>query len=156
MTQNELDERVAVLRRLRALLEQQRDKFREYLEVLEKQQDSINSDNPDAVFIHTQIEQQVVGNIESLQKVIVPMRAMYIHGNQAEDGPEAESIGRLQNELDSLQQKVLEQNRFNRELLRVHLERLSEQIHNFNNPYKNARSVYAPQEKVATLVEINA
>ena len=46
ITQEELNERVALLRRFRSLLEEQRGKFREYLTVLEKQQDSITSENP--------------------------------------------------------------------------------------------------------------
>ena len=45
ITQEELNERVAILKRFRSLLEQQRNKFREYLTVLEKQQDSINDEN---------------------------------------------------------------------------------------------------------------
>ncbi len=35
LTQEEINERVAVLHRLRNLLEQQREKFRQYLNVLE-------------------------------------------------------------------------------------------------------------------------
>ena len=41
ISQAELDERVAILRKFRALLEQQRKKFQEYLAVLEKQEHSI-------------------------------------------------------------------------------------------------------------------
>ena len=39
----ELNERVAILHRLRELLLQQRRKFQEYLTVLEKQEGSINN-----------------------------------------------------------------------------------------------------------------
>ena len=35
LTQQELDERVALLRKFRSVLEQQRNKFQEYLTVLE-------------------------------------------------------------------------------------------------------------------------
>ena len=38
LSNQELEERVAILKRLRFLLEQQRSKFKEYLTVLEKQQ----------------------------------------------------------------------------------------------------------------------
>ena len=38
LSKEELDERVAILKRFRALLEQQRTKFREYLKVLESQE----------------------------------------------------------------------------------------------------------------------
>ena len=36
LTQEELNERVEILKKLRALLEMQRNKFREYLKVLEQ------------------------------------------------------------------------------------------------------------------------
>ena len=77
LTQQELDERVALLRKFRSLLEQQRNKFREYLTVLEKQENSITSENPETLIAHTELEQQVVKNIANLQKVIVPMSKMY-------------------------------------------------------------------------------
>ena len=77
ITQEELNERVALLKKFRSLLEQQRNKFREYLSVLEKQQDSINDENTEKLLAHTEIEQQVVQNLSNLQKVIVPMTKMY-------------------------------------------------------------------------------
>ena len=163
ITQEELNERVALLRRFRTLLEQQRAKFQEYLTVLEKQQDSISSENPESLIAHTELEQQVVKNIANLQKVIVPMSQMYksvaaVHGNPAaaNDEKEAQSIQQLQNELSDLQNRVLKQNEINRDLLRIHIENIRTQIQNFRNPYKNARSVYAQPQKVASLVEVEA
>ena len=163
ITQEELNERVALLRRFRTLLEQQRAKFQEYLTVLEKQQDSISSENPESLIAHTELEQQVVKNIANLQKVIVPMSQMYksvaaIPGNSsaANDEKETQSIQQLQNELSDLQNRVLKQNEINRDLLRVHIESIRNQIQNFKNPYRNARSVYAQPQKVASLVEVEA
>lgn len=163
ITQEELNERVALLRRFRTLLEQQRAKFQEYLTVLEKQQDSISSENPESLIAHTELEQQVVKNIANLQKVIVPMSNMYksvatASGNAVapNDEKEAQSIQQLQNELSDLQNRVLKQNEINRDLLRVHIESIRNQIQNFKNPYRNARSVYAQPQKVASLVEVEA
>ena len=163
ITQEELNERVALLRRFRTLLEQQRAKFQEYLTVLEKQQDSISSENPESLIAHTELEQQVVKNIANLQKVIVPMSQMYksvsaVSGNSSakNDEKEAQSIQQLQNELSDLQNRVLKQNEINRDLLRIHIENIRAQIQNFRNPYKNARSVYAQPQKVASLVEVEA
>ena len=42
-SQKEIDERVAVLKRFKILLETQRNKFQEYLNVLEKQESSIEN-----------------------------------------------------------------------------------------------------------------
>ena len=151
ITQEELDERVAILRRFKSLLEEQRGKFREYLTVLEKQQDSITSENPESLLAHTELEQQVVKNIANLQKVIVPMSKMY----KAKAGDDA-SIQKIQNELSDLQDKVLKQNAINRDLLKVHIEQLRAQIAGFKNPYKANRSVYAnvQTQNVATMVHV--
>ena len=157
ITQKELDERVAILRRFRSLLEEQRSKFREYLTVLEKQQDSITSENPENLLAHTELEQQVVKNIANLQKVIVPMAKMYHAGNESAAGSsaaEAAEITKLQNDLSDLQDKVLKQNAINRDLLRVHIEQLKAQIAGFKNPYKNNRSVYATVQPVAQMVHV--
>lgn len=160
ITQEELNERVAILRRFRSLLEEQRGKFREYLTVLEKQQDSITSENPENLLAHTELEQQVVKNIASLQKVIVPMAKMYHAGNctasAAVSAAEDAEIIKLQNDLSDLQDRVLKQNAINRDLLRVHIEQLKSQIAGFKNPYKNNRSVYAnvQAQSVATMVHV--
>lgn len=151
ITQEELNERVAILRRFKSLLEEQRGKFQEYLTVLEKQQDSITSENPESLLAHTELEQQVVKNIANLQKVIVPMSKMY----KANAGNDA-SIQKIQNELSDLQDKVLKQNAINRDLLKVHIEQLRAQIAGFKNPYKANRSVYAnvQTQNVATMVHV--
>lgn len=159
ITQEELNERVAILRRFRSLLEEQRGKFREYLTVLEKQQDSITSENPENLLAHTELEQQVVKNIASLQKVIVPMAKMYHAANgasAASSAAEEAEITKLQNDLTDLQDRVLKQNAINRDLLRVHIEQLKSQIAGFKNPYKNNRSVYAnvQAQAVATMVHV--
>lgn len=151
ITQEELYERVAILRRFKSLLEEQRGKFREYLTVLEKQQDSITSENLESLLAHTELEQQVVKNIANLQKVIVPMSKMY----KANAGNDA-SIQKIQNELSDLQDKVLKQNAINRDLLKFHIEQLRAQIAGFKNPYKANRSVYAnvQTQNVATMVHV--
>ena len=155
ITQEELNERVAILRRFRSLLEEQRGKFREYLTVLEKQQDSITSENPENLLAHTELEQQVVKNIASLQKVIVPMAKMYHAGKSpAASAAEDAEITKLQNDLSDLQERVLKQNAINRDLLRVHIEQLRTQINNFKNPYKATRNVYASAQPVATMVRV--
>ncbi len=156
ITQQELEERVALLRRFRSLLEQQRNKFQEYLTVLEKQNDSITSQNAESLLAHTELEQQVVRNIANLQKVIVPMQKMYKAAVPMAHTDEELSINKIQNELNDLQNKVLKQNQINRDLLRVHIETIRAQIQNFKNPYKNVRSVYAQPQHVASLVEVEA
>ena len=156
ITQEELNERVALLRRFRSLLEEQRGKFREYLTVLEKQQDSITTENPEKLLAHTELEQQVVKNIANLQEVIVPMSKLYKSkaGSYSTPAEEDADIIKIQNELSDLQNKVLKQNAINRDLLRVHIEQLKAQIAGFKNPYKNNRSVYATVQPVAQMIQV--
>ena len=154
LTQEELNERVAILRRFRTLLEQQRGKFREYLTVLEKQQDSISNENTEALLAHTELEQQVVKNLMNLQKVIIPMKKMY--HSAAPSAEQDKEINALQDELTSLQERVLAQNKINRDLLRVHLGQIKMQLAGLKNPYRNLTSVYAQKQPVSQMVEVEA
>lgn len=156
ISQEELNERVALLRNFRKLLEQQRGKFQEYLNVLEKQQDSIAAEDPETLLAHTELEQQVVKNLSNLQKVIVPMTKMYRNTANIKTDTEEVAIQKLQNELSDLQSKVLKQNEINRDLLRIHIEQIKAHLNNFKNPYKNNRSVYAnaQPQKIATMVHV--
>lgn len=158
ISQEELNERVAILRRFRTLLEQQRGKFREYLTVLEKQQDSISSENTEALLAHTELEQQVVKNIINLQKVVVPMRQMYnsVSAGEAAASDDQKTIESLQQDLTDLQERVLAQNKINRELLKVHIGQIKIQLAGLKNPYKNLHSVYAQKQPVSQLVEVEA
>ena len=153
ISNQELEERVALLKKFRSLLQQQRDKFREYLNVLEKQENSITSENADALLAHTELEQQVVSNIMNLQKVIVPMSDLY----KARGGDQKEeSITALQNDLSNLQNQVLAQNKKNRDLLRSHIDSIRTQIASFRNPYKSRRSIYAEKSGNGSLVMVEA
>lgn len=153
ISQEELNERIALLKKFRSLLLQQREKFQEYLTVLEKQETSIESENSEKLLAHTELEQQVVSNIMNLQKVIVPMSELY-----KERGAhlEEESVVAIQKDLNDLQQKVLEQNAKNRELLKAHIVQIRSQISSLKNPYKNNRSIYAEKATVGNLVAVEA
>ena len=152
ISEQELEERVALLKKFRGLLQEQRDKFREYLNVLEKQENSITTENADALLAHTELEQQVVSNIMNLQKVIVPMSDLY----KARGDKHDESIVSLQNDLSNLQTKVLAQNKKNRDLLRSHIDSIRTQIATFRNPYKNRRSIYAEKTGTGSMVAVEA
>ncbi len=143
LTDEELNERVAILRRFRTLLEQQRKKFQEYLNVLEKQENAISTEDTNAIISHAELEQQVVAGIKNLQKVIVPMSEMYKNSENGENPAGDSSVEKIQSELEKLQDKVLVQNQKNRELLKKHLVQIRSQLENFKNPYRKNRSIYA-------------
>ena len=156
LSQNEIDERVAVLKRFKTLLERQRDKFREYLSVLEKQQTSITEENTDALIAHTELEQQVVSNIAGLQKVIVPMAEMYSSIRCSAPENETRALESIQQDLDRLQSQILAQNEKNRSLLRIHIADIQKQMEHIKNPYRGNRSVYAQKQSVGSFVEVQA
>ncbi len=158
LTQQELDERIAILKRFRTLLQKQRDKFREYLTVLEKQQTSITTEDASALMHHTELEQQVVANIVNLRKVINPINDMYndMHGKPAGSQTDVSEIQQLQQDLNTLQTKVLAQNALNRDLLRTHMSQIRRQLDTLNNPYKTRQSVYAEQTASGSFIELQA
>ena len=154
LTQAEIDERAAILRRFRSLLEQQREKFREYLQVLESQGKVIEDENTDSLLAHTELEQQIASHIISLQKVIKPMELLYqerISGGEVEE----DEIPRLQADLERLQRQVLDRNQTNRNLLKVHIGQIKERLGSVANPYRHSKSVYAQSAQVANMVNIS-
>jgi hypothetical protein len=156
LTQQEVDERVAILKRFRTLLVQQRNKFREYLNVLEKQQKSIDSEDTESLLAHTELEEQVVASIANIQKVIVPFSEMYSSLSSSAGPEEKDSIETVRNDLTNLQSQILTQNEKNRELLRVHITQIRTQMQQFKNPYHGNRSVYAQKTTVGKFVEVQA
>lgn len=153
ISQEELNERVALLKKFRSLLEQQRAKFREYLTVLEKQETSIETENSEKLLAHTELEQEVLSNIMNLQKVIVPMSKIY---QKKHSSKEEASVIAIQNELADLQKKVLIQNQKNRDLLKTHIVEIRKQIASFKNPYKNSRSIYAEKKPIGNFITVEA
>ena len=151
LNDSEIAERVAVLKRFRTLLEQQRLKFREYLTVLEKQEKSICDENTDAVLQHTELEESIIAEIFTIQKVIDPLEYMYtnICKNEHSDIPH------LKTDLDDLQKRVLAQNKKNRELLQTHIIGLRQQIASLKRPYAHKDSIYAGTARTATLVDVS-
>lgn len=144
LTQEELDERIAILKKFRQLLEQQRTKFQEYLSVLEAQESRIAEDDADALIAHSELEAQIVRGIGSLQKVIVPMQELYNSSHAASYNPAAAvPVSCIQRDLERLHSQVLVQNERNRNLLKVHMTQLKKQIAEFKNPYRALHSVYA-------------
>ena len=156
LTQQEVDERVALLKRFRALLVQQRNKFREYLDVLEKQQKSIDSEDTESLVAHAELEEQVVASIANIQKVIVPFSEMYTSLGSSAGAEEKDSIEAVQNDLTNLQSQILTQNKKNRELLRVHITQVRTQMQQLKNPYHGSRSVYAQKNSLGKFVEVQA
>ena len=148
----EIAERIAVLKRFRTLLEQQRLKFHEYLTVLEKQEKSISAENTDAIMQHTELEESIVAELFTIQKVIDPLEYMYT--NMCAETADSE-IPHLKTDLNDLQQKILDQNKKNRELLQTYLTDLRRQVLSLKRPYAHKESIYAGTARTAAFVDLS-
>ncbi len=148
LTTDELNERVAILKKFRHLLEQQRAKFQEYLKVLEAQESKITQEDSESLIAHSELENQIVQSIYSLQKVIVPMQELYNNSKVASYNPnDVIPITQIQDDLTKLQSKVLAQNEKNRSLLKIQIGQLRTQIAEFRNPCRSLNSIYAQKDR---------
>ncbi len=154
LTQEEINERIAILKRFKQLLEEQRKKFNDYLNVLEMQGTEIEAGNADAIAAHTDLESQIVSNLTSLQKVIEPMELLYKDKVAMFDQGGMSGIPVLKTDLAQLQAKVLERNKLNRELLAAQMAKITATRANLNNPYRNTRTVYAVQQHTGSMISI--
>ena len=156
LTQEELNERIAILKRFRKLLEQQRNKFQEYLSVLESQEGKIEDADAASIVAHAELENQIVRNLANLQKVIVPMQGMYRAIMPKIPVADNDGVEKLQSDLANLQRQVLAQNERNRNLLKSQMGKIKTQISNLSlmNPYRGRNSVYAEKNAVGSMISI--
>lgn len=158
LSEAELNERIAILKRFRQLLQQQRNTFQKYLLVLENQHEKIESNDGDSVAAYTDLANQIVKNLASLQKVIVPMRGMYKAIGAEIPLSEHKNIDEIQANLEEMRQKVLKQNERNRILVQNHMKQLKNQLGTMNalNPYRGKTSVYSERTAVGSLISIES
>ena len=143
---------MAVLKRFKALLQEQRKKFSDYLVVLETQERSIHEENIDALVHHTELEQSIIGDIFTIQKVIDPIEEMYRLGMPDKDDTE---VVRLKSDLNKLQSQVIDQNQKNRELLQSRMADLRQEMISIKPDYRYSKQALSKQEVSASLVDIS-
>ncbi|MDR2312975.1 MAG: flagellar biosynthesis protein FlgN [Spirochaetaceae bacterium] len=159
----ELEHRVAILKRFRELLSQQRDRFRQYLDVLDRQKDIIKTGNADDLTAHVELEEKIVGDIFAIQKVIDPLEDMYrtifppvrtVEGAHPEALPrEIQEVPTLKAALEELKTEAVLRSSRNRQLLAKRLEELRAEMKTLRaNPYAIHRSAYSGE--TASLVDI--
>lgn len=153
LSEKEVEQRVAILKRFKALLQEQRNKFKEYLTVLEAQQKSIGSENVEAVLRHTEMEQTIIKDIFQMQRAVEPIERMFKLANPS-DGEL--SIVKLKDDLAKLQVSVLEQNKKNRELLETKMDSIRREISSIKPMPKYAANVYAENTDTAVYIDINS
>jgi hypothetical protein len=157
LSTREVNRRIKILHRFRELLQTQRDRFQQYLELLEKQQDLINGDweasKGGELEAQVNLEERIVADIFAIQKVISPLEDMYKaaypaqkkagrRGRPKKDEANA-GIPDLKTALETLSGEAALLSGRNKELLAQRMDRLKGEIKTLSkNPYKKGRSVY--------------
>jgi hypothetical protein len=163
----ELAQRVAILKRFKTLLTQQRDRFRSYLDLLDKQQSVIETGSAEELLAYVEVEEKVVADIFSIQKVIDPLEEMYftvISGGQQPKAPAKlkntanghDEVPSLKESLEILQKEAITRSTRNKELLSKRMLELRTEIKALrNNPYAaNRRRSGFGDSNTASLVDI--
>jgi len=154
----ELAQRVAILKRFKTLLSQQRDRFRSYLDLLDKQQDVIESGSAEDLLSYVEIEEKIVADIFSIQKVIDPLEEMYysvISGQDPAKMENQEEVPGLKASLEKLKNEAVIRSTKNKELLSKRMVELRTEIKTLrNNPYAaGGRNAYS-NSNTAALVDL--
>jgi len=159
----ELAQRVAVLKRFKILLTQQRDRFRNYLDLLDKQQGVIESGSAEDLLTYVEIEEKIVADIFSIQKVIDPLEEMYYsvvadHGLSLErisaKSENPDEVPGLKASLENLKREAIVRSTKNKELLSKRMIELRSEITSLrNNPYAQRRTSFTDTD-TASLIDI--
>ncbi|MDR2595710.1 MAG: flagellar protein FlgN [Treponema sp.] len=161
----ELAQRVAVLKRFKTLLSQQRDRFRSYLNLLDKQQSVIESGSTEDLLNYVEIEEKIVADIFSIQKVIDPLEEMYnslistaavTTQKSAEKFEAPDEVHGLKASLEKLKNEAVVRSTKNRELLSKRMVELRLEIKALrNNPYTaGGRKTNFNDSNSASLVDL--
>jgi hypothetical protein len=152
LTQSEIDERAAILRRFREALLRQRERFSEYLQMLEQQspgEDGSGWTNPEQIEIHVKMEEAIVHEIANFGQVVAPLQLMY----QEIDPQGAAELPQLQASLERTRDEVLRRTERSRDLLKQQVSALRTEISELR-VMRQTRSLYATPEP--TTIDISA
>jgi len=149
LTREEVDRRVALLKRLKTTLAEQRTKFQKYLKVLDAEKASIEADSVDTLRAQVELEEELVVDIHAIQKVIDPLEAVL---HQSYHGADDE-VADLRSSLETLKVQVQEKSKENRGLLSRSMAALEGEIVRLR-PQVRGRNPYAGARAANSLVDI--
>jgi len=118
------EQKVALLKRLREMLQRQRGKLQGYLVLLEQEESSINRGDADTLLAQVEMEKSIIADIFSLKKVIEPLETLY----QAAYPQMEQTVPRLKATLEKMSEQVIAHNAKNRALLRARMDELRLEI----------------------------
>jgi chromosome segregation ATPase len=150
LTKEEVGRRVALIRRLKETLSQQREKFRSYLKVLDAEKLSIEGQAADSLKVQVELEEELVVDIHAIQKVIDPLEAVL---HQAYHGQDDNEVADLRSTLETLKVQVQEKSKENRGLLSRSMAELDGEIVRLR-PQIRGHNPYAGLRASSSLVDI--
>ncbi|MDR2467924.1 MAG: flagellar protein FlgN [Spirochaetaceae bacterium] len=152
LTEEEVARRVAILKRFRQLLAEQRDRFHSYLNSLDIQKKVIERGSVDELSAHVELEEKIIADIFSIQKSIEPMKTLYESAWAGVDTPE---VPELNAALDKLRLEAARRANENKELLQKRMATLRGELKTLRaNPFqRRARTLHAENTQ-ATLLDI--
>ncbi|MBN2050587.1 MAG: flagellar export chaperone FlgN [Spirochaetales bacterium] len=127
-----IEERAAILRRLKKQLLGQKERLLSYLTILEHESKDLVHGDVNKLTAHVEMEQAVIQEIRVFQRVIDPLEQLY----QASYPEKEEEIPALKKSLGELTERILHRNKVNRELLRKEMADLKEELVRFRIPGK--------------------
>jgi len=148
----EVEQRTAILRRLRKLLVQQRDKFKSYLSVLEHQESDIVEGDTEKLKAHVEFEKSIVKEIYAFQKVIDPLEDMYRAAFPRRE--EEAEVPAIKESLELLKDEVLARNKKNQELLSESMTSVRGKIKELQT-LKKFKGIF-PRESTPSLIDTTA
>jgi hypothetical protein len=152
LSSGEIEKRAAVLNRFKALLIEQRDHFRSYIDILDKQKNVIENGKTEDILAQVEMEESVAAGIASVQKALDPMRFLY---ENVCSGAKDNSISEISSTLENLQQETFQRVKHNKDLLQQRMILIQNELKNLrSNPFAKRKSIYA-ENQGATLFDIS-
>lgn len=138
----------AIARRLQDMLLRQREKFQQYLGLLDREGLSIENGDVGSLQTYLCMEKGLIADIQALRKVIDPLEEMY----KAAYPRSEKTVPPLKEELEKMGDQIKERNSRNRAALESRMCRLKEEISGLR-VWPRANSLYP--ETVPSLVDIS-
>ena len=131
ISDSELSQRVVLIKRFRELLKAQRDRFQEYLNTLDRQKEVIEKGTADELLRHVELEEKIVEDIFSIQKVLDPLELMYNSSKKKTMDKTEDEVSGLRDVLDGLKTEAINLSERNRVLLGRRMAEIRTEIESF-------------------------
>jgi hypothetical protein len=149
LSEEEINQRVGILHKLRDHLLEQRNRFYKYLDLLEHEEKDILQGNVEKLQFHAAMEKDLANEIVSFQRVINPLNDMY----KINSPDENLEIPRLQESLEHIRSEVVERSGRNQELLQTRMAEIKNEIKSVRKSNR-PKSIYDDYANRPSMIDI--